>query len=43
MMLLMVNSITVWMSNRNLGLVIMANGTYLDRDQILDLAASLEW
>jgi D-alanyl-D-alanine carboxypeptidase len=26
-----------------LGLVIMANGTYLDRDQILDLAASLDW
>lgn len=29
--------------DRNLGLVIMANGTYLDRDRILDLAASLDW
>ncbi len=29
--------------DRDLGLVIMANGTYLDRDRILDLAASLDW
>lgn len=29
--------------DRNLGLVIMANGTYLDREGILDLAASLDW
>jgi len=29
--------------DRDLGLVIMANGTYLDRDRILDLAASLAW
>ena len=29
--------------DRGLGLVIMANGTYLDRDRILDLAASLAW
>jgi CubicO group peptidase (beta-lactamase class C family) len=29
--------------DRNLGLVIMANGTYLDRDRILDLTASLDW
>lgn len=29
--------------DRNLGLVIMANGTYLDSRNILDLAASLDW
>jgi CubicO group peptidase (beta-lactamase class C family) len=27
----------------NLGIVIMANGTYLDREKILDLVVSLDW
>ncbi len=29
--------------DRDLGMVIMANGTYLDREGIFDLAASLDW
>lgn len=28
---------------RNLGMAIMANGTYLDRQQIFNLVVSLDW
>jgi len=28
---------------RNLGMVILANGTYLARNEILDLVAGLDW
>jgi CubicO group peptidase (beta-lactamase class C family) len=29
--------------SRNLGMVILANGTYLPREEIIDLVASLDW
>ena len=29
--------------NRDLGMVIFANGTYLAREEIADLVASLDW